>query len=62
MRGVFVIRLGPETKPGQLLFEGRVEEVDSFEELRFYSTDQLLNFLAERFEAANRFRKRGDDI
>ena len=59
MRGVFVIRLGPETKPDQRLFEGQVEEVDSFEELRFHSTDQLLDFLAERFAAAYRER---DDI
>ena len=52
MRGAFVIRLGPETRPEQRLFEGWVEEVDSCQELRFHSTDELLNFFAERFQVA----------
>ena len=49
---IFVVRLGPETKPDEHLFEGHVEEVDTFQELRFHSTDELLKFLAERFQAA----------
>ena len=53
-RVAFVVRLGPETKPDKRFFEGHVEEVDSFEELRFHSTDELLEFLAERFRAAYR--------
>jgi len=52
MRGAFVIRLGPDTKPSRGLFEGWVEEVDSYQELRFHSTDQLLRFLGDRFQAA----------
>jgi hypothetical protein len=52
MRGAFVVRLGPETEPKQGLFEGWVEEVDSCDELRFRSTDELLKFLGERYQAA----------
>ena len=52
MRGAFVVRLGPETKPKQGLFEGWVEEVDSCDELRFRSTDELLKFFGERYQAA----------
>ena len=52
-RAAFVVRLGPETKPDKRVFEGHVEEVDSFHELRFHSTDELLKFLAERFQAAS---------
>jgi hypothetical protein len=52
MRGAFVIRLGPETKPKQGLFEGWVEEVDSCNELRFHSSDELLSFLGERYQVA----------
>jgi hypothetical protein len=52
MRGAFVVRLGPETKPKQGVFEGWVEEVDSCDELRFHSTDELLGFLGERYQAA----------
>ena len=52
MRGAFVIRLGPETKPAQGEFEGWVEEVDSGQELRFRSAEELLSFLGQRFDAA----------
>jgi hypothetical protein len=52
MRGAFVVRLGPDTKPKQGLFEGWVEEVDSCDELRFRSTAELLKFLGERYQAA----------
>jgi len=52
MRGAFVVRLGPETRPKQGLFEGWVEEVDSGNELRFRSTDELLKFLGERYQSA----------
>ena len=43
MKGAFIIRLGPETKPKEGLYEGWVEEVDS---------DELLKFLGERYQAA----------
>ena len=46
-----MVRLGPDTKPSQGLFEGWVEEVDSYEEHRFRSTDELLRFLGDRFQA-----------
>jgi hypothetical protein len=50
MRRAFVLKLGPETKPSSGLFEGWVEEVDSGEELRFHSVDELLGFLGQRFD------------
>jgi len=50
MRRAFVVQLGPETKPAEGLFEGWVEEVDSFTELRFRSTEELLKFLGERLD------------
>lgn len=62
MRRVFVLRLGPETKPEQRLFEGHIEEVDSFLELRFHSIDELLTFLAERLEAADRAKEGEGEI
>jgi len=51
MRGAFVLRLGRETEPAQGRFEGWVEEVDSGQELRFRSTEELLSFLGQRFDA-----------
>jgi hypothetical protein len=52
MRGVFVLRLGPETRPIEGHFEGCIEEVDSGQEIRFQSLEELLKFLSERFRAA----------
>ena len=52
MRGAFVVKLGPETKPTEGQFEGWVEEVDSGTELRFRTTEELLKFLGERFDLA----------
>jgi hypothetical protein len=49
MQGDFVIRLGRETQPARGLFEGWVGEVDSGEELRFRSTEELLAFLGQSF-------------
>jgi len=51
MRGAFVVRLAPETEPELGRFEGWVEEVDSGAELRFRSTEELLRFLGQRFDA-----------
>jgi hypothetical protein len=51
MRGTFVIRLAPETEAAQGRFEGWAEEVDSGQELRFHSTEELLSFLGRRFDA-----------
>jgi len=50
MRGAFVVQLGSETRPTEGQFEGWVEEVDSCTGLRFRSTEELLNFLGQRFE------------
>jgi hypothetical protein len=50
MRGAFVVRLGPETRPAEGRFEGWVEEVDSCTELRFRSSEELLKFLGQRFD------------
>ena len=56
MRGAFVLRLGPETKPSEDHYEGWVEEVDSNKELRFHSTGELLKFLGERFRTVFQVR------
>jgi hypothetical protein len=53
MKRAFVLRLGPETKPSNRLFEGWVEEVDSGDELRFHSVDELLEFLGQRFDGSS---------
>ena len=53
MRCAFVVRLGCETKPSEGRFEGWVEEVDTGNELRFRSKDELFKFLGERFEAVS---------
>ena len=50
MRGAFVVKLGPETRPTEGQFEGWVEEVDSCAQLRFRSGEELLKFLGQRFE------------
>jgi len=52
MERAFVVRLGPNTEPTRGQFEGRVEEVDTGEEVRFRSTHELLRFLGERFDRA----------
>src|SRR6266436_7060586 len=50
MRGAFVVKLGPETKPSEGRFEGLAEEVDSGREMRFRSAEELMNFLGQRFD------------
>ena len=45
MSGAFVVRLGPGTNPSEGLFEGWVEVVDSGDEVRFHSTEELLQVL-----------------
>jgi hypothetical protein len=49
MTGAFVVRLGPGTNPQEGLFEGWVEVVDSGEEFRFHSADELLQILGHRY-------------
>jgi hypothetical protein len=53
MRFAFVLRLGSDSRPADGFFEGWIEEVDSYTELRFRSTDELLKFLGDRFELSN---------
>jgi hypothetical protein len=58
MRGAFVVQLGSETKPAEGRFEGWVEEVDSCTEHRFRSTEELLQFLGQRFDLARASAKK----
>jgi hypothetical protein len=53
MRCAFVVRLGPKTKPSEGRFEGCVEEVDTGQQLKFRSPDELLKFLGDRFAAVS---------
>jgi hypothetical protein len=48
MRGAFIVRLDVTTNPSKGIFEGWVEEVDSGKEIRFFSSQELLNFLSDR--------------
>ncbi len=57
MQAAFLIRLGRDTKPAEGRFEGWVEEVDSGEELRFRSSEELLRFLGRRFELIQLIRR-----
>jgi len=52
MRLAFVVRLGPDSRPAEGLFEGWVEEVDSCTEKRFRSTEELLEFFGQCFNLA----------
>ena len=54
MHRAFVVRLGPNTEPSLGRLEGLVEEVDTAEELRFHSREELLGFLEQRFVEARR--------
>jgi hypothetical protein len=47
MRGAFVVQLRKATPGSQL--EGSVEEVDTGEQIRFLSENDLIGFLRERF-------------
>ena len=52
MRQGFVLTLGYETEANRRQFAGLIEEVDTGRELRFRSTEELLEFLAQCFEDA----------
>ncbi len=52
MRQAFVLTLGYETEVSRRQFVGSIEEVDTGRELRFRSTEELLEFLAQCFEDA----------
>jgi len=57
MERVFVVRLGSNTEPTQGRFEGLVEDVDTGQELRFRSADELLRLLGQWFAEALRLRR-----
>jgi hypothetical protein len=52
MRQAFVLHLGSQTDVARRQFEGCIEEVDTGRELRFKSTDELLEFLGTCFHEA----------
>jgi hypothetical protein len=54
MRPAFVLTLAHETDINRRQFLGVIEEVDTGRELRFRSTEELLEFLAQCFEDAKR--------
>jgi hypothetical protein len=56
IREAFVLWLGPESEPLKRQFVGWIEEVDTGEELRFRSSDELLTFLRDRFNLAEQRR------
>lgn len=50
MKRAFVLQLGSESDASRRQFVGSIEEVDSGRELRFRSTEELLEFLAQCFD------------
>ena len=50
MKLAFVLRLGVESRPSEGQVEGWVQEVDTWVERRFRSTEELLSFLGQRFD------------
>ena len=61
MRFAFVVRLGGDSRPADGFFEGWIEEVDTYTELRFRSTDELLKFLGDRFDLATATGKQSEE-
>ena len=62
MRLAFVLQLGSETETARCHFEGFIEEVDTGRELRFKSTDELLEFLGKCFNEASSSGLEPDDL
>jgi hypothetical protein len=61
MRFAFVLRLGPDCRPADGFFEGWIEEVDSYTESKFRSTEELLKFLGDRFDLSAAAGKKDRD-
>ncbi|HSQ20179.1 MAG TPA: hypothetical protein VLR92_07380 [Blastocatellia bacterium] len=61
MRQAFVLKLGTGTEGAKHHFEGTIEEVDTGRELRFKATEELLEFLAERFEKSQKRAREPDE-
>jgi hypothetical protein len=57
MRGAFIVHFEAETKPGEGIFEGWAQEVDTCTEFRFRNGEELLKFLGEWFALAMRARR-----
>jgi hypothetical protein len=62
MRQAFVLQLGAETDVAQRHFVGSIEEVDTGRELRFKSTDELLDFLTQCFEEQKKQSRKDDEL
>ena len=60
MQGAFVVCLGNQGKQSHEELEGRIEEVDSGESLRFHSGEELIEFLRNRQKDALTERQRTD--
>jgi hypothetical protein len=52
MQGAYVVLLGAPEKQSRQELEGRIEEVDTGESLRFHSGVELIEFLRGRQEIA----------
>jgi hypothetical protein len=52
MRGALVVRLGDGTESARGQSKGRVEEVDTGEQVMFQSSEELFSFLGQSFEEA----------
>lgn len=62
MRQAFVLTLAAETDARRHHFVGLIEEVDTGRELRFKSTEELLEFLAQCFESAEHPGASSDEL
>ena len=60
MQGAFVVCLGSPGEQSQEELEGRIEEVDSGESLRFHSGGELIEFLRSRQKDARTEQERKD--
>jgi hypothetical protein len=47
MKRAFVLRLTPEARPMNGMFQGRVEEVDSGRNVKFGSIEEFVDFLQQ---------------
>jgi hypothetical protein len=47
MKRAFVLRLTTEARPAEGTFQGRVEEVDSGQNIKFATIEEFLNFLQQ---------------
>ena len=62
MRQAFVLQLSAGTDVARRHFVGSIEEVDTGRELRFKSTDELLDFLVQCFGDAEQQKCNSDEL